>query len=200
MKYSYSRIKMWTECPLKYKVVYIDRAVQKVDTPALIRGREIHEKLEHAVRTGVPADVPTPPGLIEKLHAGGAQVEIGLGMERDGELSIDLKGAFLGGYLDWLLRSNFRAIIGDWKTGKFNPDPLQADVYATLVRANTLAENVEFVWVYVDAVKTHRVEVDQHAEERVFRLIDMIEADHEYRPTPNQYCRFCPVTECRYHK
>lgn len=201
MKFSYSRIKMWVECPKKYRAVYVDKCVPKTTSPAMQRGIEMHAKLEQAIKTGVPPDgIALPPGMIEGLHKAGAQAEVGLGITEDGKLCTDGAGpAFLGGYLDVLVKELPKASVWDWKTGKFNPDPLQADVYATLVRANTLATEVEFVWVYIDQKKSHRLSPDQHAQKRVFDLIRQIEADKEYPPSPNQYCRYCPVTDCRYH-
>lgn len=201
MKFSYSRIKVWVECPRKYKAIYVDKVVKRTDSPALARGRELHEQLERAVQTGVPPEkITLPPGLIETLHRGQALAEVGFGVDEYGRPEADVKGAFLGGYLDVLLAAEHSALVIDWKGGKFNPDPLQADVYSVLVKANTDAKQVEFTWVYVDAIRTHTIQPDAHASDRVFGLIEQISSDTEFPPTPNQLCRFCPVTDCRYNK
>jgi hypothetical protein len=201
MNFSYSRIKVWVECPRKYKAIYIDKSVKRTDSPALARGRELHERLEAAVKTGTPpSNITLPPGLIETLHRGQAKAEIGFGIDENGQPVQDVKRSFLGGYLDAFLLVTQRAMVLDWKSGRFNPDPLQADVYSVLVRANTDAKHVEFVWVYVDASRTHSITPDDHAKDRVFGLIDQISSDTEYAPTPNPLCRFCPVTNCRYNK
>lgn len=85
-------------------------------------------------------------------------------------------------------------------SGKYNPDPLQADVYATLTRQSTLADSFELTFVYVDLEKHSPVyKPDASATDRVMEMVARCEADKTCRPKPGFYCKWCPVHSCRYN-
>jgi len=198
--HSYSSLKLWRTCPAQYRAKYMD-GIKSAPGPALVKGKEYHERLEAAVGTGaVPAGMWTPDGLIPALHRAGARPEQQYGMYEDGTpCSFDDPKAWLRGAIDVELRSDSRAILLDWKTGQYRVDPFQADVYATLLRSLKKDLTVEFTFVYIDAKRTCKVRPDHQAEARVRAIATACENDEVHAPRPCWACRFCPVTSCIYN-
>lgn len=200
MRYSYTSIKCFLTCPAQFKAKYIEKRLPREDdAPALVRGREIHGKLETAIKTGADPGVWTPDGLVEKLRAAKATAETGLGMNAQGQPVHHFNDAsILMGFIDVLVWNDNMALLVDWKTGKFRPDPLQADVYATLLRALAGHSDfpVHFLLVYVDQKMTEMIKPDRYALNRVWELMQMIEREREYPMREGMQCRWCPVLDC----
>ena len=189
MRYSYSNLAQWLKCPRQWEAKYVTRTwPDEPPSPALIRGQEVHEALERSVRDGAapPPSAWLPPGLLDALRRAKAQAEVKI------ELA---KPAFVG-YLDVLMLGARKALVIDWKTGKLRPDPLQADVYAMLVRREYGIENITFAWVGVDSHKAVECVPDHNAERRVQAVIDDIETARGYPPAESWLCRYCPLTWC----
>lgn len=208
--YSYSAIKSYSTCPRQYHHRYVLKDLPPVDwdTPALRKGREVHEALERAVLEG--NDAPelgphtfwTPPALLSKLHKAGARAEVRMAIREDGSpCDFFAKDARFRGVIDVHLRdpTKGRSLFIDWKTGKFYPDPLQADCYAALERAEMPGAKVEFYWVFGEARKLHVERPDARATERVLAVIETIEQNQEFNPRPNFSCRWCAVASCAYN-
>ncbi|TVS00471.1 MAG: PD-(D/E)XK nuclease family protein [Rhodospirillales bacterium] len=194
MRYSYSGMATWQKCPRQFEAKYITRTWPETPpTPALVRGKAVHNALEQYLIDGTPVDaalnVWTPDGLLDKLRQAQATPEVKLEWSRPHVI----------GYVDVLLTVDDAAVVIDWKTGKLRPDPLQSDVYTALLRWNGVAQDISFTWVGVDSCKTVSSQPDRNAERRVLDLIDMIEADQTYPPIKSWLCRFCPLTWCEHH-
>ena len=194
---SYSKLKTWLTCPRQYEAKYITKEWPPFhDTPATIRGKEIHRTLEGCLQGDhgdLPGHIWTPDGLVSKLQAAGAVPEYAYKLNVDG---IDWVA-----YADVRLASTLSVTLIDWKTGQFRPDELQADVYAMLEREKQRAATpVTFSWVYVDQKLTHRIDVDPYAKRRVYSIVDSVSADRTFDPKPCWACRFCPLTKCEYNR
>jgi hypothetical protein len=194
MRYSYSNLATWQKCPRQWEAKYVLRSwPDEPPAPALIRGKAVHAALECAVRDGadVPDDVWLPDGLIPLLQLGHARVEDKLEVTDP---------AHIIGYLDVALVTEDKAHVIDWKTGKLRPDPLQADVYAMLARRVWSVDEVTFTWVGVDSKKAVTSQPDDNAERRVMSIINDIESNGKYPPTPSWLCRFCPLKWCEHNE
>ena len=194
MRYSYSNLSTWQKCPRQWEAKYVTKTYPHEDTPALRRGQEVHATLEAAIGAQVdpPSDLWMPEGLVPLLHRADARVETKIEIH---------KPAHLMGYLDvCIVGPDYVAVI-DWKTGKMrSPDPLQADVYAMLVRRAWGIDDVSFTWVGVDAKRALTTHPDANAERRVMSIINDIETNGKYPPTPSWLCRFCPLTWCEHNE
>lgn len=207
MPLSYSALKTYLTCPAQYEAKYVSRTwPREADTPALRRGREVHAVLESAVRNGfkVPHErmkIWTPPGLLETLHRGGAIAEAGFAITADGQaVAPKDPAAWFVGYIDVLTAGAGAALLLDWKTGKVRVDPLQADVYAMLLRAIRPGLPVEFHWVFLEHEVVESVQVDADAERRVRSIAAQATTEQEYSPRPSFACKWCPLSKCRYYK
>lgn len=201
--HSYTSLKTYRQCARQYYAMYIARAVKRTTNAAMDRGNRVHKALEDAVRSGrAPDDIWTPDGLTDVLRDAGARSEVGIGIARDGTAaSPHDPNCVLRGWIDALMLDDAGAVAIDWKTGKFSPDYLQADVYATLLRAGRAQDYpVQFSWIYVDQQRVHSIDVDANATRRVYALMDQLERDKSFSPAPSYACRWCPVSSCTYYE
>lgn len=193
MRYSYSNLATWQKCPRQWEAKYIHRTMPFVETDATRRGKQVHAHLEDCIK--VQADPPLgvwlPDGLLPLLHLAGARAEVELEIHEPRDLI---------GFIDVLTVNDGEAYVIDWKTGKLRPDPLQADVYAMLLRRTMDVDRVTFSWVGVDAQKVQTCEPDDKAEARVMEIIGDIETSPVFPPTPSWLCRFCPLEWCEHNE
>lgn len=201
--YSYSSLAAHERCPTYFRARYIDKSVPFESHPAIERGNAVHKALETSVqdRAEVPSDVWLPDGLMPLLHEAGARAEVKYGMTEAGEpCDFWAEGVLFRGAVDVEVRQGASVLLLDWKTGKVRPDDLQADSYATLLRAGVPDLQVTFTWVYVDAKTTRSAQPGMDAVDRIRRAIEFAEEDSRYIPRPSWFCRFCPVTTCSYNR
>lgn len=211
MIYSYSGIADYQLCPRLFKRKYIDRAYPFIETEATRRGNRLHKKMEDYFLKGggLPYEFKnnedkTNHALVALLRDQGARPEVKLGMTRDGRGCgfFDKKNVWLRGKIDLYLAipSRHVAIMGDWKSGNPNyTDYLQADVYTAMITSSTRIEKVLFFWGYFSGEMPSTVVDGEKARTHVRRLINVIEEDETFAPTPCWKCRFCPVVECEYN-
>ena len=197
MRHSYSSLSAFLKCPrLWHAKYYVRRLPKEDDAPALRRGRDIHKLLEKSVEQGRPLSpdtIWTPPGLIEKLHQAGARTEV------------MYKTDHMIGFLDVELIVGPIAWMGDWKTGKYRVDELQADVYSYLLWKKVDPTLVpKFNLIYVDAKKVHPpIQPDKRAIARVENIMEQAEKmGHAAanKPSPGWPCKWCPVLDCEHNR
>lgn len=205
MIHSHTAIKTWNTCPRQYKARYIDKVVPFQKSPAADRGIRIHRALEAAVKGDHSLmrkeNIWTPDGLVDLFARGEAVPEEKLAIRRD-MTPCDFwdKSAWLRGAIDVRLVRSREALLVDWKAGRVYPDPLQADIYTTMLRAREGSDlKVTFYYVYVDQQVVIAERPDSAAEERVVANIEAVEADTTFDPKPNALCRYCPVFSCEYN-
>lgn len=199
MAHSYSSLKLWRTCPAQYRAKYIDKCVVSQDSPALRRGREVHEQLDAALqgRSAVPDAYARYAPLVQTLRAKGARPEASYGMTADGTpCGFDDPKAWLRGRIDVEMVSGDNALLLDWKTGQYRVDEFQADVYAALLRAIHPGLTIEFSFVYLDVGRTATCTPDKDALRRVQAIAEACESDTMHQPRPCWACRFCPVRTC----
>lgn len=203
MKHSATSLQTWMDCPRLFKAKYIDKVLPFVPNAATERGNRIHDTLEKAVGTGIAPpkeEIWTPPGLISALHRAGAVAEFQMALDAAGRVTdYFATDAVLRGKMDVYLPSSDRVVILDWKTGKVRPKKLQADVYTAMAEGlvGTKAD-IMFRYVYLDHEKV--VPLDrQDAQPRIFDLIEQVEADQDFLPTPGWLCRYCEYRACRFN-
>lgn len=201
MIHSYSSLSCWLKCPQQFHARYVARSVRAPDTPEIQLGKDIHARLETALNEGRnPDNVWTPTDLVPKMAAAGARAEAKLAMTREGDpCDFFSPQAWLRGAVDVLYVGDYVFII-DYKTGKFYPDELQADIYTTLVRANYGQGLTVLVYLlYIVAKRSKQFVVDDNAEHRVRSLIQRCENDETFDMYPSKLCGWCPVTQCIHH-
>lgn len=211
IKFSFSSIKTWKNCPRQFEETYLQRRFKKEPTPEMQHGLDQHKVLQKALENKEPEppvrNVPLKFWwfLVQKK----AQAEQKLAITRLG-IPNDFFGkeTWLRGVLDVLLVlqdypvpiDKRNAIVVDWKTGSSRyPDELQGKVSAALLK-----DKVDHVYFILSFIKdgTHFPYYfhTRTAWQELLTLTKTIEEAQEYPPRPSGLCRFCPVTSCEYNK
>lgn len=228
---SWSRLSDYNQCPLKFKMKYIDKSsIFKEDdsqSPHLVRGSNVHKKLEDYVVqklsngqlevkiTSLPEVESTKPFVDRFLNNYATvipetQIAVNKNWERVEWFSRD---AYYRAIFDLIaLRPSDVAII-DYKTGKIRDYDGGPSGKGQLHLSGAIALNL---WPDVPTVSTTYAYVDhKHTIPKTFSQDDRkaltehfdaehakVNSDREFKPTVNEFCKYCPVTrkDCPYSR
>lgn len=209
MVYTYSKLKMFQECPRKFEAVHLEKTHTIPPSPAMKQGTDVHNKLEEALKNqeSVPQGLHVPPKFWALLKKTGLP-EIPIAMTKDGHTCPwNYQTAILRGKIDvestWGPggESGYYTILTDWKTGnpKYMADPLQAKVYGSFY--NRHRRFIIFVWQHPlkGDFQLQKINTNE-AWQEVKQLLQAVEETTDYPPKPGPLCPWCPVTECEYYK
>ena len=211
LSHSYSSIKLYENCPLRYYRQRILKDVVDEGGEASKHGERIHAFLENRLKTDqlLPQEVAHYEPLcsmVERLARGG-QLEI----EKELVLTENLtptgwwdSDAWLRSKLDVLVINGNDAIVMDWKTGKRKADFFQMQMFAAqvfkhypeVVRVKTI-----LVWLKTleqDTETYNRININEVWAEimkRIQRIHSSVEHDN-WPAKPSGLCRYCP---CRHN-
>jgi RecB family exonuclease len=209
LNHSYSSIKLFESCPLRYYRQRITKEVVDEGGEASKYGERIHALLAARLKgAGINPEVAQYEPLcaaIEKLACRGQ-----LFIEHELALTENLTptnwwnaDAWLRSKLDVLVITNDEAVVMDWKTGKRNADQFQMQLFAVQVFKHfSEVQHVKtsLVWLKTMEMDTNIYERsdanDIWAEvmRRIRRIYDAYE--HANWPArPSGLCRYCP---CRH--
>lgn len=221
---SHSRLSDYDQCGLKFKLKYLDKAFPKEDdSPHLLRGSNVHKALENYVVKKISGEVNIPPSslpevektkpLVDKLFSEFEEVM------PEAQLAVDIewkqcdwfaKDAYYRAIIDVIAKGTTSALIGDWKTGKINDYSGwggQLHLTATMVMSVfPQFEQVTTAYIYVDHKKTFPINFQRAELPALIKHFDEksaeVNADKEFRPNPNPFCKWCPATkaQCRYSR
>jgi hypothetical protein len=213
LSHSYSSIKLFENCPLRYYRQRIKKEVADEGSDATKYGERIHAFLEARLKGSA-------------LNAEAAQYEpLCQGVERlaqRGELHIEKElvltdnltptgwwepDAWLRSKLDILVIVGPDAVVMDWKTGKRNPDFFQMQIFAAQVfKHYPEVQRVKTVLVWLKDMKKdeetyNRIDINGCWAEIMTRIQRIHDAyEHGNWPArPSGLCRFCPCRhDCDY--
>lgn len=211
LSHSYSSIKLYENCPLRYYRQRIIKDVVDEGGEASKHGERIHQYLEYRLKSNqlLPQEVAQYEPLcsmVERIAHGG-QLEI----EKELVLTENLtptgwwdSDAWLRSKLDVLVINGNDAIVMDWKTGKRKADFFQMQMFAAqvfkhypeVVRVKTI-----LVWLKTleqDTETYNRININEVWAEimkRIQRIHSSVEHDN-WPAKPSGLCRYCP---CRHN-
>lgn len=209
LTHSYSSIRQFENCPLRYYRQRIKKEVLDEPNEASVYGERIHALLENRLKgAGLEDEVAKYEPLccaVESLAQGGE-----LHVEKELVLTENLtptgwfdSDAWLRSKLDVLVLRGEDAVVMDWKTGKRNPDFFQLRLFAAQVMKHyphVTRVKTSLVWLKAMSMDTEeytRDEVNtawQDVMSRIQRIHDAYEAGN-WPARPSGLCRYCP---CRY--
>jgi RecB family exonuclease len=213
LSHSYSSIKLFENCPLRYYRQRIKKEVVDAGGEASKHGERIHAFLENRLKgSGLNAEVAQYEPLcasVEKLARQGT-----LHIEHELVLTENLAptgwwdaDAWLRSKLDVLIIIGGDAVVMDWKTGKRNADQFQMQMFAAQVFKHF--PDVQRVKTSLVWLKTMEMDTEQYTRvnmnaiwaeimKRIQRIHDA--HDHGNWPArPSGLCRFCPCRhDCDY--
>lgn len=212
--HSHSSLKQYETCPFRFYRQRIVKDVADTQSEAGAYGEQMHKALELRVRDGTP--LPPNFATYEPLCAfvdavpGEKHCELKLSITKDLQpVQFFDKRGWLRGVIDVLVLQERKAVIIDWKTGKYRG--------ADLSQAQRNVATVFVHYPHIDFISTRFVYVqDRKIDQGGFYRHDM---DHILTPTittaadiewsiannawpcrPSGLCRqWCPVTDCKHY-
>jgi len=200
MSYSNSSIKLYEQCPFKYKLNRILHMQEPTGTAAE-RGKLIHSELESMLKGGLDlysSDTEYWEHFIIELKNTNAQAEVELGFTEDWEpCDFGAENVWLRGVLDVLNVTGATAYVADWKTGKERDYEEQLKLYAAMIfAAYPEVQEVQSEIVYIDLKKKATyatIKRDQFPalKQWVNERIRKIKTDDIFAPKPSFNCKWC---------
>ena len=208
LAHSYSSIKLFENCPLRY---YRQRIIKDVDDPggeASLYGERVHEALELRLKESKPLPKelerhePLCAAIVDNLRQNVIYVEKELtlneNLEPTGWWDSD---AWLRSKLDVLIDKGDKAVVFDWKTGRKRADQFQMQIFAVQVFKHfpdVQEVLTSLLWLKDDSSTTHfysRSQTNELWEEiisRIRRIYAAAEADI-WPARPSGLCPYCPA-------
>jgi len=208
LSHSYSSIKLYENCPLRYFRQRVVKDVVDEGGEASKYGERVHAFLEARLKENalLPQEVAHYESLcaaVERIAHNGE-----LFVEKELVLTDNLTpttwwepDAWLRSKLDILVISGNMANVMDWKTGKRNADQFQMQLFAAQVFKHypeVTRVKTSLVWLkdmtmdtetyYHSGVNTIWAEVMK----RIQRINDSLEHDN-WPAKPSGLCRYCPA-------
>lgn len=210
MYHSFSSWQLYLQCPYAWGARYVTKKeIKRPDTPALIKGRQVHEFMEETVKTGkleqnmakIPSDVYFE--LQDMLD--GAKV-----VKTELEICFDFDGSIIK--KDWsnpfgvivkidlfVVDRNGRIVISDYKTGSSSGKVEQLCLYSYPFNTDTKCK-----FLYMDKNEVETKDVPAMASRYVFsrfeKYVEKVEGTKEnandYEKVECQNCRWCMVKDC----
>lgn len=213
LAHSYSSIKLFENCPLRYYRQRIKKDVVDEGGEASKHGERIHAFLEKRLKG---ADLDPEVAKYEPLCAAVEHAaKFGeLCIEQELVLTEDLTptgwwepDAWLRSKLDVLIIAGHDAVVMDWKTGKRNPDFFQMELFA----AQVFKHYPEVHRVKTSLVWLRTLEMDTEMYTRLninpiwAGIMQRIQRIHDaydsgvWPGRPSGLCKFCPARhDCPY--
>lgn len=207
LSHSYSSIKMYMNCPLRYFHQRVEKSVTDPGSEATHYGERIHKHLE--LRLKGEAELPQEARHYESLVSAILQgIKGKLLVEQELTLNVELnptgwfdEDAWLRTKIDVLILEGDRAVMFDWKTGKRKPDFDQFELYALQVMTHypeVEKVSVGFVWLKdfaIDRAEYTRQDVAPLWEKLLTQIarIENSLSTGVWPARPSGLCRFCPA-------
>jgi len=213
IKWSFSGLKEYVNCPKQYHEVKILQNFTKKVTEQMLYGTEVHKALEDYVRDGTPLAKnyeqfqPMIDAILEAPGTRYAELKMALTAEKQ-PCAFDAPDYWVRGIVDLLIINGDTAYIVDYKTGSAKyPDPKQLKLMALMVFA--FYPEVQFIkagllfvmyGVFIDE-QYHR-----HDQDKLWNTfatdLARLHNSHEanvWPANPTPLCGWCPVQNCEFH-
>ena len=218
MKWSYSSLKTFQQCPKKYYHLKIAKDVKQEDTTATNYGKDVHKSAEDYISKGTPVPAkydymnPVLNSLIQ--IDGDKYCELELGISRkDGRYStcsFNSPDYWWHGIADLVIVKEDEAYLVDYKTSKNAR-------FADTKQLDLLASAIFFKFPKVMEIKSALIfvvsgEFVHKKHERTFCLaylesmmpdlnrLETAVKSGVWNPVSGPLCKFCPVKECVHNR
>lgn len=172
-------LKLFKQCPRKYKAQYVEHSLPYVQHPNAARGDKIHKGMELSIKNMFnPSDMPIVwPGdtnlpyvtsqlaTIETLIRTGWRPEVELNVATDGyghDVAYKSKAAWLRCRVDLAMMHPDKdyGILFDHKTGKiYDDDEIQLEANAICMAPRTGLSKFKVMFIYLDEQKVKHFDV-----------------------------------------
>lgn len=218
---SHSRLSDYSQCPLKFRLKYLDKAFPQEDetkSPHLVRGKNIHKALENYIvkkrcgQTDIPKttlpEVESTKPMIDRFFQifDDVMPEMQLAVDKNWEkVEWFSSDAYYRCIIDAMGISASALLAIDWKTGKLSDySGWGGQLHLTgamLMSAMPTYDEVTSAYLYVDHKKTVPVKFHRNEHKALVEHFDKqsvkVNSDTAWAPTPNEFCGWCPATKAQ---
>jgi hypothetical protein len=211
--YAYSKISLYTLCPLQYKDKYIDKIIPFEQSIHTERGSFFHKLIEEhpnkdfefKFRFHSKEDRIRMEEYFDKEVANDDFFQRLYKYKHEQEkrfytdsnlINVQKKDSIFNGIIDFIGIKNEDVLIVDWKTGKTIASPKQLEFYAMYVLSQyPNIDKVYVVFYYIDT-KVHIKQVFYRNQLKLIteywlKLVDEIENCVDFKPKFNKSCAYC---------
>jgi len=214
IKWSFSGLKDFINCPRQYYEVKVAQNFVKKVTQKMLYGTEVHKALEDYARDGtkLPLFYERYKPLLDTLLTipGKRYLEYKMALTADKKpCDFDAPDYWVRGIVDFMVIEGDTAFIVDYKTGSNKyPDMKQLKLMALMTFAHfPQVKHVKAGLLFVahDHFMPEEYTVDQSEQmwgvfaPDIARLKHSMESD-SWPPNPTPLCRWCPVVSCQFNK
>lgn len=212
IKWSYSSLKDFQNCPRQYAEVKVLKRFQKKTTPQMLYGTEVHTALENYVKDGTPLlkNYERYKSMLDPLR----EMEGEKFPEHRMALDFDRKPTTWGKYwvrgiADLVVINGDTGFVVDYKTGSDRyPDMKQLQLMALMVFAhfdqvNEIKAGLLFV-AHNNFItgEFKRDDIDKLWRDFIPHLerLRLSHVNDNWQANPTPLCGWCPVTSCEFYK
>ena len=215
--WSYSRIKMFDQCPKKYNELVNLKSVKEPESEAMNYGKMVHSAAEHYIRDGLPLEKKFSfmQNLLDSLNniEGEKHCEFRMGVSKDEEGGYSTcdyfaKDIWLRTVADLLVINGGKAYSVDYKTSKSAKyaDTKQLDLVAGSLfvhfpEVKTIKSALAFVvskdFITVEHTRDKMEDYLSTFRPELWRLGGAME-NGVWNAVASPLCGWCPVQECEH--
>lgn len=217
VKWSFSGLKQFVNCPRQYHEVKILQNYPVEESEQMLYGSAVHKALEDYVRDGTPLAKnykhlqSTMDGLIDIPGERYAELKMALKEDKT-PCGFDDPEYWARGIVDLLIMDGTKAYIIDYKTGKpRNADTKQLKLMALMTFAHfSEITDINAALLFLSIDKPAVIIDEQYQRESSQGLWDAFNPSllrmqvaynsQVWSPNPTPLCGYCPVKSCDYHK
>lgn len=214
IKWSYSGLKDYANCPKQYNEVKVLKRFSKKPTQQMLYGTEVHSALENYVKDGTPLakNYERYKKQLDPLRdmEGEKYPEHEMALRHD-KTPCGFKDPeyWVRGIADLLVVDGEQGFIVDYKTGSNKyPDPKQLQLMSLMAFAHfPQLQHIKAGLLFVAhehfvTSEYEREKIDQYWQDFYWNL-ERLRLSHEnnsWPANPTPLCGWCPVNTCEFHK
>ena len=214
VKWSFSGLKDFVNCPRQYSEVKIKQNFTKGVTQQMQYGTDVHKALEEYVRDNKPlpdfyARFKKTVDVLKEIP-GERYVEYKMALREDrSACDFNANDYWVRGIVDLMIIDGDTAFVTDYKTGSAKyPDPRQLKLMALMTFAHFPQVNIVkggLIFLLHNAFVTEDYTRTNTANYWTSFLPDLarLKVAHEtdvWMPNPTPLCGWCPVSTCVFYK
>jgi CRISPR/Cas system-associated exonuclease Cas4 (RecB family) len=214
IKWSFSGLKDYVNCPRQYNEVKILQNYTKAVTQQMQYGTDVHKALEDYARDGteLPFFYQRFKPMADSLLAidGTRYLEYKMALNQDREpCDFNSKDYWVRGIVDFMVVQGDTAYIVDYKTGSAKyPDTKQLKLMSLMAFAHLPElQSAKAGLLFVAHNSFINEEYHRDNSEKMWQTfmpdLDRLRYSQEnghWPPNPTPLCGWCPVTVCEYHR
>lgn len=224
MKWSYSRVGLWEQCPFKFKCRYIDNLETEEDlspTAPLILGSAMDEGIQNGIDAGIDYYYNKYPKITDVHVSEAMKIEYWIPKVHEllspgGRFQVEIESENFKGYADYinsgvLIDFKYSSNTQNYEVSKqlslYKSELKESINYMaymcipkTFIRQKNSEDVIQFRNRMRQQLATMKIAIVEHeydplAVNTFWANVEKIKADTEFKPTKNEYCKYCEYAQ-----